>query len=140
MAQLETTSTVLACSSVLAASIMSAMKKQLKAMKSMKAMRAMRAMPANQSMKAMKAMKAMETNTTAKDWAAYGEVAKKMGLKPTDVRAAVEGFFVHVANELKNTGSSKLADMLKLTLKVTAKQRHTVKVSPMKKLKEMVGG
>merc|ERR1719473_1727487 len=71
-------------------------------------------------MKAMKAMKAMKTTKTGTLTAtgAYSSVAETTGLKPKDVKAAVEGLLGLGAAQLKKNGSFKVAGMLNLKLKV----------------------
>merc|ERR1712025_972062 len=49
---------------------------------------------------------------------AYSSVAETMGLKPKDVKAAVEGLMGLAAAQIKKNGSFKLAGMLNLKLKV----------------------
>merc|ERR1719163_1644572 len=112
------------------------------------------------AMKAMKAMQAMKTQTGALTAAgAYSSVAETMGLKPKDVKAAVEGLLGLAAAQVKKNGSFKVAGALNLKLKVkpAAPARKgvnpftkepcvfkarpaskTVRALPMKKLKEMV--
>merc|ERR1712110_398458 len=110
------------------------------------------------AMTAMKEMKAMKTGvlTTA---GAYSSVAETMGLKPKDVKAAVEGLLGLAAAQIKKNGAFKLAGMLNLKLKVKPARpsrkgvnpftkepcvfkarpaSKTVKVFPMKQLKAMV--
>merc|ERR1712100_97060 len=110
------------------------------------------------AMKAMKGMKASKTGalTTA---GAYSSVAESMGLKPKDVKAAVEGILTLGATQLKKNGAFKLAGMLNLKLKVKPASparkgvnpftkepcvfkakpaSKTVKVIAMKKIKEAV--
>merc|ERR1712178_306661 len=105
--------------------------------------------------KAMKASNAGAMTATG----AYSSVAESTGLKPGDVKAAVEGLMGLAAAEVKKSGSFKLAGMLNLKLKVrpASKARKgvnpftkepcvfkarpaskTVKVYPMKKLKELI--
>merc|ERR1719484_496148 len=90
---------------------------------------------------------------------AYSSVAESMGLKPKDVKAAVEGLLGLAAAQIKKNGSFKVAGALNLKLKVrpAAPARKgvnpftkepcvfkarpaskTVRALPMKKLKEMV--
>merc|ERR1711865_833848 len=109
--------------------------------------------------KAMKAMKAMKMGGTMTASGAYSSVAETLGLKPKDVKAAVEGLVAVAAAQIKKTGSFKVAGMLKLKLKVKAAKparkgvnpftkepcvfkarpaSKTVKAYPMKKLKTMV--
>merc|ERR1719456_2073692 len=110
-------------------------------------------------MKAMKAMKATNKKGGLTAAGAYSSVAESMGLKPKDVKAAVEGLLGLAAAQLKKNGSFKVAGMLNLKLKVkpAAPARKgvnpftkepcvfkakpaskTVRALPMKKLKEMV--
>ncbi len=91
--------------------------------------------------------------------AAYKIAAKAMGLKEKDVKAAVEGLLGFTANQLKTNGSTELAGMLKLKLKLkpatpARKGVHpftrkpiifkakaaskTVRVLPMKKLNDIM--
>merc|ERR1712244_112569 len=91
----------------------------------------------------------------------YNAVAESAGLKPKDVKSAVEGILTLAAEQMKKSGSFKLAGMLNLKLKVrpATKARKgvnpftkepcvfkakpaskTVKAIPMKKCKEMVNG
>merc|ERR1712224_457415 len=109
----------------------------------------------------MKAMKAMRTSKTGAMTAAgaYSAVAETMGLKPKDVKAAVEGLLGLAATQLKKNGAFKVAGMLNLKLKVKPAMparkgvnpftkepcvfkakpaSKTVRALPMKKLKIMV--
>jgi nucleoid DNA-binding protein len=108
----------------------------------------------------MKGMKvAMKAGAAMSASGAYGAVAESAGLKPKDVKGAVEGILSLAAEQMKKSGSFKLAGMLNLKLKVrpATKARKgvnpitkepcvfkakpaskTVKAIPMKKLKEMV--
>ena len=61
-----------------------------KAMKAMNAPKAMKAMKAPKAMTAMKATKAMKTMRTSKS-GAISALAESTGLKPEDVKAAIEG-------------------------------------------------
>merc|ERR1711874_156850 len=109
------------------------------------------------AMKAMKAMKASSGVMTASQ--AYGTVAETCGLKAKDVKAVVEGIVTVAAEQLKKSGSFKLAGALNLKLKkkpatparkgvnpftkepCVFKARpasKTVRALPMKKLKEMI--
>merc|ERR1712146_769296 len=90
---------------------------------------------------------------------AYSAVAESTGLKWEDVKGAVEGVFGLAAAQLKKSGSFKVAGMLNMKLKVKPASparkgvnpftkepcvfkakpaSKTVKVYPMKKLKEMM--
>merc|ERR1719389_593274 len=110
-------------------------------------------------MKAMKEMKAMKTGGPLTTAGAYSSVAETMGLKPKDVKAAVEGLLGLAAAQIKKTGSFKVAGMLNLKLKVkpatparkgvnpftkepcvfkAKPASKTVRALPMKKLKTMV--
>merc|ERR1712025_1278595 len=106
-------------------------------------------------MGAMKAMKGGAMTASA----AYSSVAETVGLKPKDVKAAVEGLVAVVADQLKKNGSFKVGGMLNLKLKkkpATPARKgvnpftkepcvfkakpasKTVRVLPMKKFKGMV--
>ena len=90
---------------------------------------------------------------------AYSNVAESVGLKPKDVKAAVEGLLGLAAAQVKKNGSFKMAGMLNLKLKIIpavparkgvnpftkepclfkARQASkTARALPMKKLKDMV--
>merc|ERR1711903_293231 len=102
-----------------------------------------------------KAMKATKTSALTAA-GAYSSVAESTGLKPKDVKGAVEGLLGLAADQIKKNGSFKVAGMLNLKLKrkpatparkgvnpftkepCVFKARpasKTVKVYPMKKLK-----
>merc|ERR1711977_293979 len=102
---------------------------------------------------AMKASSAMSAS------GAYSAIAESTGLKPKVVKGAVEGVLALAAEQMKKSGSFKLAGMLNLKLKVrpATKARKgvnpftkepcvfkakpaskTVRAIPMKKLKELV--
>merc|ERR1712107_477333 len=107
-------------------------------------------------------MKAMKTGKGAKAMtatAAYKSVAESTGFKTSAVKGAVEAMLGVAADELKKTGSFKIAGMLNLKLKskpATPARKgvnpftkepcvfkakpasKTVKALPMKKLKELV--
>merc|ERR1711941_67634 len=68
------------------------------------------------TMKAMKAMKAMKGSAMTAS-GAYSSVAETVGLKPKDVKAAVEGLVAVAADQLKKNGSFKIGGMLNLKLK-----------------------
>merc|ERR1712176_1244184 len=107
--------------------------------------------------KAMKAaaMKSGAMTTSA----AYASVAETTGLKPKDVKGAVEALLAVAAEQLKKNGSFNVAGALKLKLKSKPAQparkgvnpftkepcvfkakpaSKTVKGFPMKKFKEMI--
>merc|ERR1712076_276179 len=112
----------------------------------------------------MKAMKAMKGAGAMKSGAmtvsgAYSSVAENVGLKPKDVKVAVESLFALAADQLKKNGSFKIAGALNLKLKSKPARparkgvnpftkepcvfkakpaSKTVKGFPMKKFKEMV--
>merc|ERR1712130_329498 len=90
---------------------------------------------------------------------AYGAVAESTGLKPKDVKAAVEGLLAVAVGQLKKNGSFKVGGALNLKLKSRPARparkevnpftkepcvfkakpaSKTVKVLAMKKLKEMI--
>merc|ERR1711862_637987 len=111
-------------------------------------------------MKAMKAMKAGSMKSGAMTaTGAYGAVAESTGLKPKDVKAAVEGLMAVAADQLKKNGSFKVGGAVNLKLKSKPARparkgvnpftkepcvfkakpaSKTVKGFPMKKLKEMI--
>merc|ERR1711948_15533 len=103
----------------------------------------------------MKAMKAGAMTVSG----AYSSVAETAGLKPKDVKVAIEGLLEVAAEQLKKNGSFKLGGALNLKLKkkpATAARKgvnpftkepcvfkakpasKTVRVLPMKKFKAMV--
>merc|ERR1712048_192324 len=67
-----------------------------------------------QAMKAMKAMKAAKAMTAT---AAYQSVAETTGLKSKDVKGVMEALVGVAADQLKKSGSFKLAGALNLKLK-----------------------
>merc|ERR1712130_271668 len=108
-------------------------------------------------MKAMKAgvMKSGAMSVTG----AYGAVAESTGLKPKDVKAAVEGLLAVAVGQLKKNGSFKVGGALNLKLKSRPARparkevnpftkepcvfkakpaSKTVRCLPMKKFKEMI--
>merc|ERR1712138_380307 len=108
-------------------------------------------------MKAMKAKAMKGTLMTAT--AVYQSVAETTGLKTKDVKGTVEAIMGVASEELKKTGSFKLAGMLNMKLKKKPAQparkgvnpftkepcvfkakpaSKTVRALPMKKLKEMI--
>merc|ERR1712217_938647 len=109
-----------------------------------------------QAMKAMKAMKAAKAMTAT---AAYQSVAETTGLKSKDVKGVMEALVGVAADQLKKSGSFKIAGALNLNLKskpATPARKgvnpftkepcvfkakpasKTVRALPMKKLKEMI--
>merc|ERR1719163_257973 len=64
--------------------------------------------------KAKKVMKAGDVLTAS---GAYASAAEATGLKPKDVKAVMEGVVAIAAEQLKKTGSFKLAGSLNLKLK-----------------------
>merc|ERR1711881_207430 len=115
--------------------------------------------------KAMKAMKSMKAAKGAKGGkamtatAAYKSVAESVGLKTKDVKGTMEALVGVAADQLKKTGSFKIAGALNLKLKskpATPARKgvnpftkepcvfkakpasKTVRVLPMKKFKAMV--
>merc|ERR1711897_30620 len=91
--------------------------------------------------------------------AAYSSVAETTGLKTKDVKSVIEGLVAVAADELKKSGSFKLAGALNMKLKkkpATPARKgvnpftkepcvfkakpasKTVRALPMKKLKEMI--
>ena len=94
------------------------------------------AVQAFKAMKAMKEMKAMKSGALTSA-GAYRSVAKTVGVKPKNVKAAVEGLLGLAAAQLKTNGTFKVAGMLNLRLKVKPASK-TVKVFPTKEIKAMV--
>ena len=109
------------------------------------------------TMKAMKAMKAKHAGMTASG--AYSAVAETVGLKPKQVKDAMEALMTVAAKQLKSAGSFKLAGALNMKLKKKPARparkgvnpftkepcvfkakpaSQTVRALPMKKFKEMV--
>eukprot|EP00928_Gymnodinium_smaydae_P089813 TRINITY_DN73716_c0_g1_i1.p1 TRINITY_DN73716_c0_g1~~TRINITY_DN73716_c0_g1_i1.p1 ORF type:complete len:166 (-),score=40.89 TRINITY_DN73716_c0_g1_i1:168-665(-) len=83
-------------------------------MKSMKAMKVMKAKKIMKIQKAMKATKAMHVGKADLNVSAlYKMVADSAGLKPKDVKAAVEGYMNLCAKAMKKTGSVKLGQASK---------------------------
>merc|ERR1712048_373485 len=104
-----------------------------------------------------KAMKGAAKGMTAT--AAYSSVAETTGLKTKDVKSVIEGLVAVAADELKKSGSFKLAGALNMKLKkkpATPARKgvnpftkepcvfkakpasKTVRALPMKKLKELI--
>merc|ERR1712193_348469 len=104
-------------------------------------------------------MKAAKSGSGLTVAGAYNAVAETLGLKPKEVKAAIEGLYALGAAELKKNGKFKIGNYLNLKLKVkpaTPARKgvnpftkepcvfkanpasKTVKALPMKKLKEMV--
>ena len=88
---------------------------------------------------------------------AYKAVAESLGLKPKEVKSAVEGVFALTAEQVKKTGSFKLAGMVHFEIKkrpaaaprkgvkgAIGKAKHAsrtatcLQVTPLKKFKAMV--
>merc|ERR1712039_169364 len=111
------------------------------------------------TMVAMKAMKAGKKAPAMTATAAYKSVAESTGLKTSSVKGAVEAMLGVAADQMKKTGSFKIAGMLNLKLKskpATPARKgvnpftkepcvfkakpasKTVKALPMKKFKLMV--
>merc|ERR1711990_1035573 len=111
------------------------------------------------TMVAMKAMKAGKKTPAMTATAAYKSMGESTGLKTSAVKGAVEAMLGVAADQMKKTGSFKIAGMLNLKLKskpatparkgvnpFTKEPRvfkakpasKTVKALPMKKLKELV--
>merc|ERR1711948_123279 len=108
---------------------------------------------------AMKAMKAMKSGKAMTATAAYQSVAETTGLKSKDVKGVMEALVGVAADQLKKSGSFKIAGALNLKLKskpATPARKgvnpftkepcvfkakpasKTVRALPMKKLKELV--
>ena len=59
---------------------------------------------------------------------AYKAVAESLGLKPNEVKSAVEGVFALTAEQVKKTGSFKFAGMLQFEIKKKNLPRHPARV------------
>merc|ERR1712193_42511 len=113
------------------------------------------ALPIMTAMKVMKAMKAGAMTQTA----VFQSVAEKTGLKTKDAKGVVDAFMEVAVSQVQKSGSFKVAGMLNMKLKnkPATKARKgvnpftkepcvfkakpaskTVRVLPMKKLKEML--
>ena len=116
----------------------------------------------NRLKKARAAKKAMQAATKGRaltTWGAYRSVAKSTGLKANDVKRVIECIMVLAADQIKEVGYFKFANMLKLKCKVKKAKKadkgvnpftkepwefkskpasNTVMAMPMKKFKEMV--
>ena len=73
----------------------------------------------------------------------YRLVGMGEGLKPSKVKAAVQGMLKFAAAEITNSGSFQLADMIKFTLihkpaTATKPRSKMLKAIPLKKFKELV--
>merc|ERR1711959_34637 len=109
--------------------------------------------------KAMKAKPAKKSGSTLTASGAYSAVAEKLGLKPKEVKGAIEGVVTVAAQQLKKGGKFKFGTFINLKLKVrpatparkgvnpftkepcvfkAKPASKTVKGFPMKKLKEMI--
>merc|ERR1712057_113460 len=120
---------------------------------------AMKAPPAKAAKKTMKAKPAKKSGGALTASGAYSSVAEKMGLKPKEVKGAIEGVVTLAAQQLKKTGKFKVGTFINLKLKVKPASparkgvnpftkepcvfkakpaSKTVKGFPMKKLKAMV--
>merc|ERR1711881_192589 len=104
-------------------------------------------------------MGAMKASGVLTATAAYSSVAESMGLKPKEIKGAIEGVVALAAQELKKKGSFKIGNALNLKLKVKPARparkgvnpftkepcvfkakpaSKTVKVFAMKKLKDAI--
>merc|ERR1712093_92165 len=125
----------------------------------MKATAAKKAPAMKAAKKAMKAMPAKKSGSVMTVSGAYSSVAETMGLKPKEVKGAIEGVVSLAAQQLKKNGKFKLGTFINLKLKVkpatparkgvnpftkepcvfkAKPASKTVKGFPMKKLKEMI--
>merc|ERR1719335_2133147 len=85
-------------------------------------------------MRAMKSMKAMRAEKRGMTMTAvYQAVADTAGLKRKDVKATMESYMDICASELKKTGSFKIAQNLKLKLKVKPARPARKGVNPFTK-------
>merc|ERR1712139_683959 len=83
-----------------------AMKKAMKAMKAMKALK-----------KAMKAMKAMKAGGAITQTGVFQSVAETTGLKTKDVKGVIDAYMGVAVEQVKKSGSFKLAGMINMKLK-----------------------
>merc|ERR1711900_136732 len=88
-------------------------------------------------MKAMKAksvaMKARKAGAAMTASGAYQSVAETTGLKTKDVKGVIESFMDVAAEQLKNTGSFKLAGRLNMKLKKKAARPAKKGINPFTK-------
>merc|ERR1711941_111897 len=110
------------------------------------------------AMKAMKAMKASSSQVMTAS-AAYNAVAESTGMKPRDVKGALEAYVGVAVDQIKKNGSFKLCGALNLKLKKTPAKparkgvnpftkepcvfkakpaSKTVKVRPLRKFKNLI--
>merc|ERR1712050_299858 len=110
------------------------------------------------AMKATKTMKASGSKVMTA-FAAYRTVAESTGVKPRDVKGALEAYVSLVADQVKKNGSFKLCGALNLKLKKTPAKparkgvnpftkepcvfkakpaSKTVRARPLRKLKDMI--
>merc|ERR1711937_238236 len=82
-------------------------------------------------MKATKSMKASGGVMSAAG--AYGSIAEKTGLKPKDVKSAIEGVIAVAAEQLKSCGKFKLGGALNLKLKKKPATKARKGVNPFTK-------
>merc|ERR1712093_945837 len=125
----------------------------------MKATAAKKAPAMKAAKKAMKAMPAKKSGSVMTASGAYSAVAETMGLKPKEVKGAIEGVVGLAAQQLKKNGKFKFGTFINLKLKVkpatparkgvnpftkepcvfkAKPASKIVKGFPMKKLKELV--
>merc|ERR1712099_585 len=81
----------------------------------------------------MKAMKAASGSKVMTASAAYNAVAESMGMKPRDVKGALEAYVGVAADQIKKNGSFKLCGALNLKLKKTAAKPARKGVNPFTK-------
>merc|ERR1712057_76158 len=82
--------------------------------------------------KATKTMKAASSKTMTAS-AAYRAVAESTGVKPRDVKGALEAYVSLVADQVKKNGSFKLCGALNLKLKKTPAKPARKGVNPFTK-------
>merc|ERR1711959_247404 len=115
-------------------------------------------LPMKAAANAAKKAPAMKAGAVLSASGAYSAVAEKMGLKPKEVKGAIEGLATLAAQQLKKNGKFKFGTFnMKLKVKPASPARKgvnpftkepcvfkakpaskTVKVFPMKKFKEMI--
>merc|ERR1711971_510956 len=83
--------------------------------------------------KAMKAMKAMKAGGAMTQTGVYQSVAETTGLKTKDVKGVVDAMMGVAAEQVKKSGSFKLAGMLNMKLKNKPATRARKGINPFTK-------
>merc|ERR1711959_436753 len=76
--------------------------------------------------KAMKAKPAKKSGSTLTASGAYSAVAEKLGLKPKEVKGAIEGIVTVAAQQLKKSGKFKFGTFINLKLRPATPARKGV--------------